>query len=252
MPLYTSNAIVLRRTNFGETDRIVTLYTREHGKVSGIAKGSRKPISRLAGSTEILTYGKYQLAGGRTLDIITQVDVKESFQKIHADLHRVAHAMYIAELTDKLVEEQESTPDIFDLLLSTLYLLQRPNDPEKITHMFELQFMTLMGYEPSLNICIRCGKTPTTRDLFFSPSLGGLVCRECGYLPEDAIQVSRDTIETMRSLLCAEAPETERLEIASDVMNQIARIMRWYIRYRVERELKSAAFLQSLRAENSP
>lgn len=247
MPLYTVNAIILRRINFSETDRIATLYTRERGKISGIAKGARKPISRLSGATEVLTYAKYQLASGKNLDIITQAEVKESFPRIHGDLNRIAYATYMAELLDKFVEEHEANPDLFDLLLSALYLLERPNDPEKITRMFELQFMRAVGYEPVLDKCLRCDAPLSPDDLFFSPSMGGTVCRECGPLPEDTIQISRETADTMQALMTADAPEVERMEIPPAVMEQIARVMRWYIRYRAERELKSLDFLQTLK-----
>ena len=247
MPLYTVNAIVLRRMSFGETDRIVTLYTREHGKISSIAKGSRKPISRLSGSTETLTYGRVALATGKNLEIITQFEVKESFPRIREDLKRLAYSGYIAELVDVLTEDRQPSIDLFDLLLSTLYLMERPNDPEKIARMFELKLMRLLGYEPALDECLRCRKPLPTGDLFFSPSLGGMVCRQCGPLPDDAIQIPQAAIETMKALLDADAPEVERMEIPDSVMDFIARIMRWYIRYRAEREIKCLDFLQALK-----
>ncbi len=248
MPLYTANAIVLRRINFGETDRVVTLLTRERGKLSAIAKGARKPISRLAGSTELFTYSRIQLATGKTLDVITQAEVKESFPRIRADLGRIAHATYMLELVDRLVEEREPNMDLFELLLSALYLMERPNDPGKIARMFELQLMKLLGYEPTLGKCVRCKRPLPGAELFFSPSLGGVVCRECGSLPEDAIRISRAMVDVMLELLAADAPHVERMHIRSDVMEEIAKVMRWYIRYRAERELKSLEFLQAVEA----
>ena len=252
MPLYTVSAIILRRINFGETDRIATLYARERGKISGIAKGARKPVSRLSGVTETLAYGKYQLAVGKTLDVITQAETKESFPRIHADLSRITCATYMAELVDKFVEEHEANIDLFDLLLSALYLLERPNDPEKIIHMFELQFMKLLGYEPVLDKCLQCRANLPSGDAFFSPSLGGVVCEKCGPLPEDAIRTSREAVEAMQALLTADAPEVERMEIPQAIMGQIAGAMRWYIRYRAERELKSLEFLQALKVGEEP
>lgn len=245
MPLYSASAIVLRRMSFGETDRIVWLYTRERGKVSAIAKGVRKPVSRLAAATETLTYGRYQLATGKTLDVITQAEVKESFPRIHSELNRLAHATYLAELQDCFVEEREPAVDLFELLLSALYLMERPNGPEKITRMFELQFAGLIGYEPSLDKCVRC-RVDRTGDVCFSPSMGGVVCAECGPLPEDAIEISADAADAMRRLLTAEAPDVERMEIAERAMGQIGRAMRWYMRYRAERPIKSLEFLQTL------
>lgn len=251
MPTYNANAIVLHRLNFAETDRIVTLYTRERGKLSAIAKGARKPVSRLAGATEALTYGRFHLAVGKNLDIISQAEVKESFPRIRADLTRIAYGSYLAELVDKSLEEHEPHADIFDLLLSALYLLERPNDPEKIARMFDLQFMGVLGYEPVLDRCVRCRKPIESDDLRFSPSLGGLICRECGPLPEDAVAISREAVEVMQRLEDAEAPEVERMEIPREPMNQIARAMRWHIRYRIERDLKSLDFLQTLKLGES-
>ncbi len=247
MPTYNTNAIVLHRLNFSETDRIVRLYSRERGKIAGIAKGARKPVSRLAGATEVLTYGRFHLAEGRNLDIISQVEVKESFPRIHQDLYRIAYTTYIAELVDKMLEEHEPNPDVFDLMLSALYLTERPNDPEKIAHMFELQFMKELGYEPELEKCLRCRSPLVADELQFSPSLGGTMCGACGPLPEDAVQISHAALEAMQKLLITEAPEVERMEIPPDAMDQIARVMRWYVRYRSERELKSLAFLQTLK-----
>jgi DNA repair protein RecO (recombination protein O) len=239
---------VLRRTNFGETDRIVTLYTRERGKLSGIAKGARKPVSRLAGATELLTHGRFQLASGTNLDIITQVDVKDSFPRIRGDLSRIAYATYLLELVDKLVEERDANPEIFDSLLSALYLIERPNDPEKIAHMFELHFMRLLGYEPTLHNNIRCPHEALPDNLYFSPSLGGIVCQECNCVPQDGIPVTGQTMEIMQSLLSAGAHEVEKMEIPKESMDQIAKVMRWYIRYRAERALKSVEFLDTLKA----
>ncbi|MDH7482802.1 MAG: DNA repair protein RecO [Armatimonadota bacterium] len=251
MPLYTANAIVLRRIDFGETDRITTLYTRELGKISAIAKGARKPISRLAGATETLTYGKFQLATGKTLDVITQVEVRHSFPRIRSNLRQLAYATYLAELVERFVEEREPNVDMFDLLLSSLYLLERLNDPEKIAHMFELQFMKLLGYEPTLDKCVRCRKPLSEGEVFFSPSLGGIVCRMCGPLPEDAIQISYHAVEIMRKLLQAEAPEVEKMEISPNIMEQIGRVMQWYIRYRSPAEIKSLRFFQMLKSNSS-
>ncbi|MHB0913328.1 MAG: DNA repair protein RecO [Armatimonadota bacterium] len=250
MPLYSASGIVLRRISFGETDRILTLYTRERGKISAIAKGARKPVSRLAGPTEVLTYARYQLATGRNLDIVTQADVRDSFPRVRADLSRLAHATYLAEIVDKMLEEHEANPRVFDLLLSSLYLLERENDPEKITRMFELQFMRLLGYEPALSECLRC-RAEVPEEPYFSPSMGGVVCAECGPLPEDAISISRETLGTMTRLLSASPPEVEAMRIPRPVMDEMARVMRWYIRFRSERELKSADFLQTLRV-NEP
>ena len=99
MRTYSANAIVLRRIDLGEKDRILTLYTREHGKLSAVAKGSRRPGSKLAGASEPFTYSKMFLATGKDLDVLTQADIKESFPNVKSDIRSVAYGVYLLELT---------------------------------------------------------------------------------------------------------------------------------------------------------
>lgn len=243
---YRAAAIVLRRINIGETDRIVTLYTREKGKLSSIAKGARRHLSKLAGATELFTYGRYFLASGRELDIITQTEVKESFPGIRKDLNRIAHATYICEMVNAFVEEREANYGIFDTLLSALYLLESEVDPEVVARYFELNLMSLMGYRPELDQCIRCDVHPAGAGIYFSPSMGGRVCKECGPLPDDAIHLNKETADAMRILLTAEPGTLRKLEFSKEVKQELFRIIHWYVRYRTDHDLKSSEFIHAL------
>ena len=248
MATYRANGIVLRRTNLGETDRIVTLYTREHGKLSAVAKGARRPISRLAASTELFTYARYLLATGRNLDVVTQAETRESFPSIRDDIGAIAYATYLIELVGEMSEDRAPHPDLFDTLLSSLYMIESGIDPEIVTRAFELQFMTVSGYKPHLESCGRCGASLPAEQVSFSPSFGGALCEECGPLPEDAIMVRRQTLDAMISLLTAEPTQIRDMVIPEEMRTEMANVMRWHIRYRLERELKSAGFIQALKA----
>ncbi|MBI2844250.1 MAG: DNA repair protein RecO [Armatimonadetes bacterium] len=245
---YRATAIVLRRVNIGETDRVIALYTREKGKISGIAKGARKALSKLAGASELFTYGRYFLAVGRELDIITQTEIRESFPRIRGDLKRVAHATYIAELVNALVEEHEANFELFDTLLSALYLLEGGVDPEIVARYFELQVMSLMGYRPELDRCLRCDRAPAGEGVMFSPSSGGVVCEECGPLPDDVIYLSGESATAMRRLLAAEPQALKDMQFAPAVKDELFHAIRWYVRYRTDREIKSTEFIQALAA----
>jgi DNA repair protein RecO (recombination protein O) len=245
---YRAAAIVLRRVNVGETDRIVTFYTREKGKLSAIAKGARKPISRLAGATELFTCGRYFLAVGRELDVLTQAEARESFPGIRKDLNRIAHATYLVELTGALIEEREPNYDLFDTLLSSLYLLEGGVDPEITARHFELQVMSRLGYRPEIDRCLRCDKQPTTDLVAFSPSLGGRVCEECGPLPDDVIHLGAESADAMRKLLAAEPQVLRNLSLPEAVKQDLFQALRWYLRYRMDSELKSTEFIQALSA----
>ena len=102
--VYKAHALVLKRFSVGETDRILTLFTREYGKLSAIAKGSRRELSRIAAATEPFTYSRLLLAVGQNLDVLTQGEVREAFHSSRSDLTRIAYASYFAELVNASLE----------------------------------------------------------------------------------------------------------------------------------------------------
>src|SRR2546423_2355136 len=205
MPVYKAQSIVLHRTNLGETDKILTLLTRDSGKVSAVAKGSRRPGSRLSGATELSTHSKMLLAIGRNLDIVSQCEIRESFPALRHDLALMTRATYLCELTDRLVEEREPNQEVFDLLLSALYLLQRaPDRPDIIVHAYELRLLAERGYAPELNDCVRCGEHLGRGRMAFSPSQGGALCAAGRHDAQDAFSVPVEAVELMRALMHAE------------------------------------------------
>src|SRR5256885_1777053 len=107
MPIYKVNAIVLRRMDLGETDRILRLLTRECGRVDVVAKGARRGTSRLSGATELFTHSRMMLATGKTLDIVSQCEIRESFPPLRSNLPSLSRAAYLCELVERFMEERE-------------------------------------------------------------------------------------------------------------------------------------------------
>ena len=181
MPAYTTAAIVLRRLHYGETDNILTLYSPDKGRFSAIAKGARKAISRLSGATEALTCTRFGLATGKSLEIVTQVEVQESFSALRQDLTRLAHGLYLADLVDHAVEDHAPNPLLYEMLLVGLRQTQTLTPPELAARWFEVQLLGDLGYAPNLAECAVC-RTPLpgdfARDELFalSASLGGALC----------------------------------------------------------------------------
>lgn len=251
MPTYTANGLVLHRLNLGETDKILTLYTREHGKLSAVAKGVRKPNSRLSGATELFTLSRFLLATGKSLDIVTQCEIQESFPALRADLARLARATYLCELLDRLTVERDATAseELCDLTVSALYLLQRAETyPDGIVHAYELRLMAVLGYAPVLDRCVRCGQPLERRTVGFSPSLGGMLCSADRYRVEDALPLSHEAVLLLQTLFSAEPEALLALHPAPRSAAEVDKALRWYVRFRAERDLKSADFLDQLRA----
>lgn len=254
MRTYSANGIILRRIDLGETDRILTVFTREYGKLSAVAKGSRRPGSKLAGASEPFTYEKMFLSRGRELDILTQADIKESFPNVKADISSIAYAVYTLELTNSFIDERQPNPDLFDTLLSTMYVLESGVDPEITTRYFELHLLSILGYQPNFEVCLRCGKqlmalksrTTANNKIAFSPSLGGFVCKECDQQPGDAIKVSSAIISYIQALLRAEPHKLKEMRMPPGARRDLRNILKWHIRYRLEHELKSIDFINAI------
>ena len=247
---YTASGIMLRRIDLGEKDRILTAYTRELGKLSAVAKGSRRPGSKLSGASEPFAYSRMMLAAGRDLDVLTEAEIKESFPHVRAEIGAVAHAVYFLELVDRFVEDRQPNPDLFDTLLSALYVLEGGTDPELTARYFELQVLSILGYEPQFDSCLRCGKPIGRERVAFSPSLGGVVCR-CGVAPNDAIWIPGAAASYVRALRQVQPNLLRKMRVPPGARRDLDRMLKWHIRYRLERELKSTEFIQAIEAMES-
>lgn len=248
MRTYSASGIVLRRIDLGEKDRILTIYTRELGKLSAVAKGARRPGSKLSGASEPFTYSKMFLAKGKDLDVLTQADIRESFPNVKRDISSIAHAVYMLELINAFVVEREPNPDLFDTLLSSMYVLESGTAPEIATRYFELHLLSILGYEPNFEACLRCGHEIGREKVAFSPSLGGIICPDCGVPPGDAILVPGAVASYVRALKRAEPHKLKDMEFPKRALQDIALILKLHIRYRLEHELKSTEFIDTISA----
>lgn len=259
MPAYTTDALVLRRLHYGETDNILTLYSRDRGRFSAIAKGARKAISRLSGATEVLTLTRFGLASGRSLEIVTQVEVQDSFHGLRHDLVRLAHGLYLADLTDHSVEDHAPNPWLFDLLHAGLSLLQVVTPPELVARWFEVQLLRDLGYAPNLFECAVCheavpGSFGGSERFGLSAMLGGALCPRHArpVSQEDHSGLSYDALALLQALDAPEQGTGETLPTLplpdAKGLNEARLALRRSHRFRLERDLKSLEFLDSLRA----
>ena len=257
MATYKTNAIVLRRIPFGETDKIVTIFAREYGKFNIIAKGARRTTSRLCGATEPLMLIKGMLAEGMNLDVLTQCDIKESFPALRADFGLYLRATYCCELLDRLSVERDPDSETFDLLLSTLYILQRAADPDAAVHSFELKLMGLAGYAPQMDACLRCddafeaitGQSSGIIEAAYSPMRGGALCDRCAEATrEEVLPLSPDAAMWIRRLAAEEnARAMAEILLPPDIRHQMNRALRSHLKLRLERDVRSTAFLDAYR-----
>jgi DNA repair protein RecO (recombination protein O) len=146
---YSSEGIVLARRNFGEADRIISVYTKNHGRATFIAKGIRRPKSRKRGHLEIFSYVKFNAASGRGIDIMTEAEVIDDFKAIRKNLRRVSLAYYICEVIGKITHESEPNDKLFNLILENLRNLKEDKKLKSLRINFIVDLLILLGYWPS-------------------------------------------------------------------------------------------------------
>ena len=246
MALYKAEGIVLRTRNLGEADRIVTVYTRERGKVECVARGARRARSRLMGGTQLFTYARFLMFSGRNLDSLNQAEIKESFAKLREDLIQLGYASYLAELLDTMTEPGEPSEDIFFALLDAFYGLERGVAPGTVARWFEFRLMSLLGYRPETSRCAACGGN-LDADVRFSSKAGGLICSACG--PEDraAVPMKRSTVELLKHFLAMEGTRLGIVRPSDGDLALLEAAGRRFIDERLPRPLKSLSFLLSIR-----
>jgi len=254
--LYRTEAIVLRRNDFGEADRLLTLYTPAWGKLRVIAKGVRKPTSRKSGHVELFTHSRLLIARGRNLDIVTQAETIYSFRPLRENLLRTGWAYYTAELLDRFVGEGIENRPLFNLFLATLGRLCEDVDLDLTARFYELRLLALVGYRPQLFHCVTCrGEVEPGTSPFFSPAQGGFLCLRCGEASlkgrGEAKEISMPALKVLRFMQTNSHELCQRLRVGRPLHAELEETMRRYITYTLERNLKSVEFLQRLRREMS-
>jgi DNA repair protein RecO (recombination protein O) len=243
---YKSEGLVLGHHDLGDADRIVTVLTPEEGKVGAVAKGARRPQSKLAASVQPLTQGRFMFYRGRGLDAITQAEVVHSFRPLLHDLDRLTYAAYTAELAGEVARERDPAQELYRLLLATWEALATAEFSvlEVIARRFELGLLQAAGYCPTLDGCTGCGKLPGP--FLFSAEAGGLVCPACAGAPK-GIEVDEGTIASMKAMLRLPPGRVRVLKLSEAAARRIGSCLEACIVYRLERRPRALAALAELR-----
>ncbi len=255
--VYRTEGIVLRRSDFGEADRLLTVFTPERGKLRLIAKGARKPSSRKSGHVELFCHSHFLVAVGRELDIITQAETLEPFQGLRQDLLPTTYAYYMAELADAFTGERDENRPLFDLLKDAFGWLSAaaedgggPGDTlPLLARYYELHLLSLVGYQPQLFICVGCSERLEPQPNYMSPADGGVLCPHCGYDRVGTLELSPNALKVLRFLQTRDWETCRLLRLAPTSHAEVERTMNDYITYYLERRLKSVDFLQRLRQQ---
>lgn len=200
--------MVLRHVRQGDTSHVVTLFTRDHGKVAVLAKGSRKPGSRFGAGLDLfqLTHIQYRERAGRDLVFLDACEVRRAFSRLAEDLTAYASAAVCAELVDRLAPDGAPSEEIFDLLLEAFVALADTAplpEAEQLRAValpvaFQLRVMDQLGVAPELTGCVTCGNSDWGGSASLSPRRGGLICRRCR-AAEGGRRLGSETVAFLRT-----------------------------------------------------
>jgi DNA repair protein RecO (recombination protein O) len=247
---YQTEVIVIKKTKLGEADTILTFFTPRLGKIQGFAKSLRKPKSKMAGHLELLIHSAVSFSRGRgNIDTITGAQTINAFLPLRDDLWLTSCGLYVAELVHQFTAEHQENLPLFLLTLETLERLCREENKELVLRWFELHLLESAGYRPQLRECVICHKPLEATNNYFSPATGGLLCPACNLNQPFSYTLSVNAQKVLRLLQGNDDPSAVRLKVDGALAQEIENVLGGYFKYILEREVKSAAWLDKLREQ---
>ena len=247
---YQCEALTLKRSPFGEADLMVTLFTRDSGKVRAVARGARRSTSKLVGHLEPLTQVQLAMAHGRNLDYINQAQVLHDFSCLKGDLDALAKALYVAELVDGYGAEASPNLPLYSLALETLRYIEQHHDSDWPLRFFELHLLRVSGLLPELYHCVECSQTLAPGQHQFSPAVGGVLCSGCRPESTRVFPLSLRAIKVLRLIHREPLGKGIGLKGDSALKEEIKLLTAGTLNYWLEREIRSNSFLDQLHSES--
>lgn len=242
--LHKWEGIVLKARAYGESNKIVTLMTREAGKVACMARGAKKPASRLAGVTQPFMHGSFLVQRTSGMGTMQQGEHYSSMRHIQTDIIATAYASYVVELVDRLVEEGGPEPFAFEVLLQALNAIEEGYDPEAIALFVDWKMLPYAGVQPVLHACAGCGAIDG--EFAFSFTQGGFLCHRCFSLDPYIIRLTPTQLKLIRMFYTVSIEQVGKLDLKPQTKQFIKKIVTTIYEEQTGIRLKSRAFIEQL------
>ena len=242
--VYTTEAIALKRMDYGEADRIITLFTPHIGKLRVIAKGVRRSSSRMAGHLELFAHSRLQLARGRELDLVTQAATVAPLREVRDDLAKSSYAFHLAELVDAFLEDRDPHPDLFALFVDALSTIGEGEvDANAVARHFEVRLLLTLGFGPELTRCLNCQNEIKAEANWYSVTSGGVYCPRCGGHEPSAGPIDVRVLKMLRYLQRTPGPAVLGVRVPGAVWDETERLLRRQVEFVLERKLRATDFV---------
>lgn len=242
MAQYQAEAIVLGVRDWRGADKIVTLFTREYGRVTALAFGLRQPKSPLRGNVQLFSHIDVFMEYGKNLDTLRQCELRDSNRLLREDLTKMAYAALVAEVASGLWPERESQPDVFDMLRQSMQLFRERN-ARIVALAVCWKLLEFAGYKPEFFHCVLCGCAVTTISAF-DPEAGGVVCKSCRQA--NHVLLNSTSFSLLQRLLTLNLYDPEHFSTSTSAIAENEILLTQFLTYRLDKPLQSLSFIRSL------
>lgn len=242
--LNRAEGLVIRSMDYGEGNKIITVFTKEFGKVSLMVRGAKKLRSRHAAVTQLFTYADFSYFKSSGMGSLNGAEILDAFQPLREELFSSAYASYLAEMCDRMMGDADGSSYIFEQLKGAFQAIQDGKDKAIVAHVFELKMLNFAGYMPVLDACVSCGRGDS--DFSFSASMGGTVCSICRAQDTMSIQLSEGALKLLRLLSGLDVRRLGKIDVKDTTKAQLKQALKLYIDHYVGIKWKSRSVLDQL------
>lgn len=248
--LFKTDGIVLKSIKLNESDKIVTIFSKNYGKIKAIAKGVRKTKSQFGSSLENLTMLKLLFYKGKNINIVSQTEIIHSFFPQCKNLSRYGWAVLSTEIVDKMSVEEDPNNSIYELLKTFMILLRDDESPLLLMESFKWKMLQIVGYLPELWKCIDCNQViKKEKYYFFNIKGGGIICPKCSQRSDDYImKVSNYCLRLLRRIIEVDLQKIHNKKVIQSGLDELVKITEKYMSYHIQIENLSKKFLNKLKS----
>ena len=233
-------AVVIRTADYRENDRMVTLLTKEYGKMSASARGSRKPTSKLFASSSVFCCGEYVFYEKDGRYGIKSCEVRRTFFDLRNDYDAYSAACFIADAVDKVAQEDDVSPGLFALTVNALYALDTGVSPGTVLSYFMQRLLYIEGVYPNLKSCVLCGRRDEL--IRFSAEHGGAICAVCART-HGGVGLPGDVMDALKQLARTAPGDIGSINLPQEVQDRLKKALVHYLEHVLQKPLKTTAFV---------
>ena len=244
MSTVKTKGLILKQSDFGETNRILTIFTKDFGIIKAVCYGAKSIRNKNSAATQVMTYADFVLANtNKDLMSVQNAEIIESFFGVKEDIVKLSLCVYFADLVYSLINTNSKDDDMLSLILNSIYALSyKENNTEKVRAVFELRAMALGGYMPNIYSCAKCNSSENITH--FSSSNGGIVCDGCKNKAD--IPIDADVYHTLSYILSSDAKKMLSFNVNDDVLKRVSDIAQNYVGAFSDKQFKSLDYYKQM------